>query len=131
LQNRRVKKLKTPISDAPGRRKISNTEPASSKPSNKLNVQATLSERGEKYGSFKMQAIISQRIKNEIKNNTHSGVIIKTNWIFLSADQKEALEMIAHKIARILNGDPNYIDSWIDIAGYAQLVANRLKEEQK
>jgi hypothetical protein len=44
----------------------------------------------------------------------------------LDDDQSEALEMIAHKIARILNGDPNYVDSWLDIAGYATLVAERL-----
>jgi len=47
----------------------------------------------------------------------------------LNNDQREALEMIAHKIARILNGDPNYADNWIDIAGYATLVANRLEKE--
>lgn len=41
-------------------------------------------------------------------------------------DQVEALEMIAHKIGRIINGDPNYADSWHDIAGYAKLVADRL-----
>lgn len=41
----------------------------------------------------------------------------------------EALEMIAHKIARICNGDPNYADNWVDIAGYATLVANRLEKE--
>jgi hypothetical protein len=46
----------------------------------------------------------------------------------LMPDQREALEMIAHKIARIVNGDPNYADSWLDIAGYAQLVADRLNE---
>ena len=34
--------------------------------------------------------------------------------------------MIFHKIGRIINGDPDYADSWHDIAGYAQLVANRL-----
>jgi len=27
----------------------------------------------------------------------------------------------------ILNGDPNYVDSWVDIAGYAKLVADRLE----
>lgn len=37
--------------------------------------------------------------------------------------------MIAHKIGRILNGDPNYADSWIDIAGYAKLVADRLEKD--
>jgi hypothetical protein len=47
----------------------------------------------------------------------------------LAQDQREALEMIAHKIARILNGDPNYSDNWIDVAGYATLVANRLEKE--
>ena len=41
-------------------------------------------------------------------------------------DQLEALDMIAHKIARIINGDPDYADSWHDIAGYAKLVADRL-----
>jgi hypothetical protein len=44
----------------------------------------------------------------------------------LADDQMEALEMIVHKIGRIVNGDPDYFDSWIDVAGYAQLVADRL-----
>ena len=35
--------------------------------------------------------------------------------------------MICHKIGRIVNGDPDYADSWIDIAGYAKLVADRLE----
>lgn len=48
------------------------------------------------------------------------------NWELLQPFQVEALEMIAHKIGRILNGDPNYDDSWVDIAGYAKLVADRL-----
>jgi hypothetical protein len=41
-------------------------------------------------------------------------------------DQREALDMIAHKIGRILNGDPNYADSWHDLEGYARLVEQRL-----
>jgi hypothetical protein len=51
---------------------------------------------------------------------------VETNWALLSASQKEALEMIAHKIGRILNGDPNYDDSWRDIAGYAELIVKQL-----
>jgi hypothetical protein len=35
--------------------------------------------------------------------------------------------MIAHKIGRIVNGDPDHVDSWVDIAGYAQLVADELQ----
>jgi hypothetical protein len=45
----------------------------------------------------------------------------------LTPDQQEALDMIFHKIGRIVNGDPDYADSWIDIAGYATLVADRLE----
>ena len=47
-------------------------------------------------------------------------------WAQLAAHQKETLEMIAHKIGRILNGDPNYHDSWHDIVGYAKLTADEL-----
>ena len=42
-------------------------------------------------------------------------------------DQAEALEMIVHKIARIINGDADYSDSWRDIAGYAMLISDRLE----
>jgi hypothetical protein len=45
----------------------------------------------------------------------------------LEDDQIEALDMIASKIARIVNGNPDHVDSWVDIAGYAQLVADRLQ----
>ena len=51
-------------------------------------------------------------------------------WETLSFDAAEALDMIQHKIARILNGDPNYIDSWTDIIGYARLVEKRLTSDQ-
>ena len=81
-------------------------------------IAATLSQRGSRYGAFETHAHITQDLK---------AVMVDTrNWAVLADDQKEALEMIAHKIGRILNGDPNYDDSWIDIAGYAKLVADRL-----
>ena len=47
-------------------------------------------------------------------------------WGAMDYDMREALGMIQHKIARILNGDPTYADSWHDIAGYAKLVDDRL-----
>lgn len=82
-------------------------------------VDAILDERGKRYGKFKDHARISQEMKR---------VMQKTNgWNNLGATGREALEMIAHKIARILNGDPTYADSWVDIAGYAKLVADRLE----
>ena len=84
-------------------------------------IASTLSERGSRYGSFDSHAKVTQRVKQAMKNSN--------NWHQLADDQKEALEMIAHKIGRILNGDPNYHDSWHDLVGYAQLVADRLASD--
>ena len=84
-------------------------------------ITEILDERGKRYGKFKSHAEISQRLKYTVADalSNRKGV--------LADDQREALDMICHKIARIVNGDPDYADSWIDIAGYAQLVANRLQ----
>lgn len=84
-------------------------------------IDKTLAERGERYGEFKDHARISQEIKRVMKKTD--------GWNNLGATGREALEMIAHKIARVLNGDPTYEDNWIDIAGYAKLVADRLNSE--
>jgi transposase-like protein len=81
-------------------------------------VDAILDERATTYGSFEDVAGFAQEMKNAIRMCNNSE---------LDDDQIEALDMIASKIARIVNGNPNHIDSWIDIAGYATLVADRLK----
>lgn len=80
-----------------------------------------LTERGSRYGKFETHAEITQSLKGVINS------WIKANNKALAADQQEALDMIAHKVGRIINGDPDYIDSWDDIAGYARLVADRLR----
>ena len=81
-------------------------------------VQKTLNARNERYGTFSVQAAISQTMKNFMRQSP--------NWDSLDPDMAEALDMIQHKIARILNGDPRYADSWHDIAGYAVLVDKRI-----
>lgn len=83
-------------------------------------IDATLVERGSRYGSFTDHARVTQNIKRSIEGGPNSNQ--------LSHDQREALEMIAHKIGRIVCGDPNYHDSWHDIVGYAKLVADRLAQ---
>lgn len=86
-------------------------------------IDQILEERGKRYGDFARHAEITQRLKRlmfSIKDRAQ-----------LDDDQVEALEMIAHKIGRILNGDPDYADSWDDIAGYAKLVADRLHAQQQ
>lgn len=84
-------------------------------------ISEILAERGKRYGSFMGNASISQELKSVMWR--------QDKYLDLSLDQREALEMIAHKIARILNGDPNYVDNWVDIAGYAKLVSDRLSNQ--
>ena len=84
------------------------------------NVDTVLDERGARYGKFVGHSAVSQDLKFVISGH------LRDRNKELASDQAEALDMICHKIARIVNGDPNYSDSWIDIAGYAKLVADRL-----
>jgi hypothetical protein len=84
-------------------------------------IDATLAERGSRYGEFEDGAAIMQSLKDVMQSTD--------GWTRLSPSQREALEMIQHKIGRILNGDPNYADSWVDIAGYAKLISDNLEEK--
>lgn len=83
------------------------------------NIAATLAKRGNRYGDFSEHARITQTLKSAMADSQ--------NWRSLMPDQREALEMIQHKVGRILNGDPDYHDSWHDIVGYAKLIADRLE----
>jgi hypothetical protein len=84
-------------------------------------VDETLDERAQDYGKFKDGAALMQGIKRLLAD--HAAKHDKT----FADDQWEALEMIVHKMARIVNGNPDKVDSWVDIAGYATLVADRLQ----
>ena len=86
------------------------------------NIDETLKERGNNYGDFKGHAYVTQNVKR--------AMVDSNNWDKLSDDKKEALEMVAHKIGRILNGNPDYHDSWHDIIGYARLVETSLIDEE-
>jgi hypothetical protein len=88
-------------------------------------IDAILNARAANYGSFATQAKIAQRLKHVA--HTAAGEQGKA----FAHDQAEALDMIFGKIARIVNGDPNHLDSWIDIAGYATLVADRLQGKSR
>ncbi len=82
-------------------------------------ITATLQERGKEYGAFIAQAAIAQTLKRAVR--------ACPNWPKLQSDQREAIDHIMIKLSRILNGNPDHVDSWHDIAGYARLVESRLK----
>lgn len=90
-------------------------------------VDAILEERRETHGNFQTHAEISQKLKDCMRKHMRRHSV---GYDDLDHDQAEALDMIQHKIARILNGNPNEPDHWLDIAGYAKLVHDRLKNER-
>lgn len=86
-------------------------------------LATVLSERGSRYGTLMDNATISQGLKEILHNST--------NWGAMPPDMKEALHMIVHKISRIVEGDFEYDDSWIDISGYSTLIVERLHQSSK
>lgn len=90
-------------------------------------VQATLEERGTRYGDFSDHARLAQGIQNQMIGFQKVG---DYPWRSLTDVQRQALTVIADKIARILSGDADYADNWHDIQGYARLVEERLPAER-
>lgn len=85
-------------------------------------IRQTLDERGKRYGEFRTHADISQELQHTLHQHP--------KWIGMHSFHKEALQMICHKIGRIMNGDESYDDNYRDIAGYAQLVVDILVKGQ-
>ena len=83
-------------------------------------TETTLTERGKIYGDYHELANIAQSLK-EVMHNTDG-------WKNrLSHTHMEALDLIATKIARILNGDPYHEDNWLDLSGYSTLAKDNRK----
>jgi hypothetical protein len=84
------------------------------------NINEVLRERKNNYGSFNDNSVLTDYLYGCIKKNIeHEPPFIK-----------EALHMICHKVARVVNGWVVYKDNWIDIAGYSQCVIDILKKQQ-
>jgi hypothetical protein len=74
-----------------------------------------LSERERTHGGFEGTALTIKELCRRMETTP--------NWVTLTDVQRYALEQIAVKIGRVLNGDPYHRDHWRDIAGYALIVA--------
>ena len=84
-----------------------------------MTIEKTLKQRGSIYGAFADNAETSQILKQTMRQ--------AKNWDELSYAQQEALEMVQHKISRMLNGNHNYQDNVIDILGYTELMFKDMK----
>lgn len=78
-----------------------------------MSVNETLVKRKNTHGDFAQNAATSQALVRVLRNGQ--------SWGELTDGQRESLEMIAHKMARIVNGNPDFADHWHDIMGYSRL----------
>lgn len=86
-------------------------------------TDALQQERGSIYGPFISNAVVSQELKAVFRATP--------NWELLSPDVQEMLDVVALKVARILTGEPEYDDNFVDIAGYATIVLDRIRKGKK
>ncbi len=106
-----------------------------SDPSPLTGIDATLAERGARYGKFADHARAAQHLQHameefKIFHVSQQQSSYRQPWKELPPIMQRALTTIADKIARILNGDPMYEDNWHDIQGYAKLVEDWIKENK-
>jgi hypothetical protein len=71
-----------------------------------------ITERKTTHGPYGLTATVAQEIKDIYRTYGYSS---------LTSCQRESLDLIATKIARILVGDSKTRDHWDDIAGYAKI----------
>lgn len=85
-------------------------------------TRGLISDRERTHGVFRRNSEFAQDVKAMMRD--------QPNWNKMSSFQREALDMVAHKVARILHGDPDYLDHWDDISGYAQKTSQTLREDE-
>lgn len=86
------------------------------------NIDATLAERQSQYGSFEDVAFVTENIMATLAKARSNGLHD------LPHTHRMALYMIASKMARIVNGDFNHLDSWHDIGGYSKLIEDLIND---
>jgi hypothetical protein len=79
---------------------------------------AVLNERETTHGDYRDTARIAQRLKDAVRR--------ESSFDALDDTAKESLDLICTKVARILSGNWREADHWKDIAGYSNLVGERL-----
>lgn len=86
-------------------------------------IEATLAERGSRYGIFAEHAAIAQSFKDV--------ALAQSGYKRMKPDARQAMDVIFDKFARMLNGDPEYDDNWRDIVGYGTLVLDRIADDAR
>lgn len=87
-------------------------------------ITKTLLARNKTHGDFRTQGDIAQWMKDCVREYPHK-------WRGMQSYKRDAIDMILSKISRIVAGDSDHEDHWVDIAGYANLVIRAIEKEDK
>lgn len=87
-----------------------------------MNINKTLEDRAKTHGEYTKVAKLNIELLECFKINSANSWEVD----YIEA-QMVALNMIFHKLSRIGCGNPDEIDHWRDIAGYATLVVKELE----
>lgn len=87
-----------------------------------MEINDILDQRQKTHGNFEKVARLDTELFSTFNTYLYSS---------LSDEQYCAIKMILHKIARIGCGNPEFIDHWQDIIGYAQLIINGIKDRDQ
>jgi hypothetical protein len=80
-----------------------------------------LKERQKTHGEYESVSRVAQSLKCILESGP--------SFDDLSEIQVESLQLICTKLARIVCGNPDEPDHWVDISGYADLVVFNLKDK--
>jgi hypothetical protein len=86
-----------------------------------------LAERGRDYGEFSGQAHLAQMLDSLFWEHVDMEGAGSDKF---DPDMREAIHMIFHKLARIANGDPMFLDNWVDGGGYFELIVRKIRKEK-
>jgi hypothetical protein len=84
-------------------------------------IEDTLAQRGSAYGDWREQGRVAQNLKRAMHDSP--------NWLKIPSYMREGLDMVQHKISRVLNGNPFYDDNFHDMIGYTKLMQDRSKQD--
>lgn len=76
-------------------------------------INQVLAERGSNYGDWGRECRMNEIIIETL--STGEG------WSQMDPTQREAMRRLVMKTVRIANGNPDHLDSWRDLEGYARL----------
>lgn len=94
-------------------------------------VQGITDQRAARYGDFRGHAAAAQAMKQVVSDSLASNPLYAAMPVSDQMIVKEGLDMILHKIGRIVNGDPTYDDSWVDIEGYSKITRERICKQER